>query len=127
MKKLILTLLLFFIGINCFHHFGNTTDSLQGKWKLASNSNELVNRTLTFSNDTLIIDGAFEGFGYTYKINNDIIEVYNLEDSPFGFSEADFYIKLLSDIGDDTLTIAFIDRETGEGINETFTYVKSNN
>lgn len=119
MKKLILTLLLFFLGINCF---ANQIDDLQGEWKLVSNSNDSV--TLTFSNDSLFIDDEIEGFGYTYEINNDIIEVYNLEDSPFGFSEANFYIKLLSDIGDDSLTIAYIDRKTGYGINETFTFVK---
>ena len=119
MKKLILTLLLFFLGIN---YFANQNDDLQGKWKLVSNSKDSV--TLTFSNDTLFIDDENEGFGYTYKTKNDIIEVYNLEDSPFGFSKADFYIKLLSDIGDDNLTIAYIDRETGYGINETFTFVK---
>lgn len=124
MKKLILTLLLFFLGINCF---ANQIDDLQGEWKLVSNSNDSFNVTLTFSNDTLFIDDGIEGFGYTYKIKNDIIEVYNLKDSPFGFSKADFYIKLLSDIGDDNLTIVFIDRETGYGINEIFTYVKSNN
>ena len=121
MKKLILTLLLFFFGINCF---SNQIDDLQGEWKLVSNSKDSFNVTLTFSNDTLFIDDEIEGFRYTYKIKNDIIEVYNLEDSPFGFSEADFYIKLLSDIGDDSLTIAYIDRETGYGINETFTFVK---
>lgn len=123
MKKLILTLLLFFLGINCFV---NSTEDLQGEWKLISTEDKdtLVNRVLTFSKDTIIIDDKYEGFGYTYKINNDIIEVYNLKDSPFGFSKADFYIKLLSDIGDDTLTIAFIDRGTGEGINETFIYKK---
>lgn len=121
MKKLILTLLLFFLGINCF---ANQIDDLQGEWKLVSNSKDSFNVTLTFSNDTLFIDDEIEGFGYTYKIKNDIIEVYNLEDSPFGFSETDFYIKLLSDIGDDSLTIAYIDRETGKGINETFTYVR---
>lgn len=119
MKKVILTLLLFFLGINCF---ANQIDDLKGEWRLVSNSNDSV--TLTFSNDTLFIDDENEGFGYTYEIKNDIIEVYNLEDSPFGFSEADFYIKLLSDIGDDNLTIAYIDRETGYGINETFTFVK---
>lgn len=121
MKKLILTLLLFFLGINCF---ANQNNDLQGEWKLVSNGKDSFNITLTFSNDTLFIDDEIEGFGYTYKIKNDIIEVYNLEDSPFGFSEADFYIKLLSDIGDDNLTIAYIDRETGYGINETFTFVK---
>lgn len=121
MKKLILTLLLFFFGINCF---SNQIDDLQGEWKLVSNSNDSFNVTLTFSNDTLFIDDEIEGFGYSYKINNDIIEVYNLKDSPFGFSKADFYIKLLSDIGDDNLTIAYIDRETGYGINETFNFVK---
>ena len=121
MKKLILTLLLFFLGINCF---ANQIDDLRGEWKLVSNSKDSLNTTLTFSNDTLFIDDEIEGFGYTYIVNNDIIEVYNLEDSPFGFSEADFYIKLLSDIGDDSLTIAYIDRETGKGINETFTFVK---
>ena len=119
MKKLILTLLLFFLGINCF---ANPIDDLRGEWKLVSNSNDSF--TLTFSNDTLFIDDMYEGFGYTYKINNDIIELYNTKDSPFGFSKADFYIKLLSDIGDDNLTIAYIDRETGYGINETFTFVK---
>lgn len=124
MKKLILTLLLFFLGINCF---ANQIDDLQGEWKLVSNGKDSFNVTLTFSNDTLFIDDEIEGFGYAYKIKNDIIEVYNLKDSPFGFSKADFYIKLLSDIGDDNLTIAYIDRETGYGINETFTYVKSNN
>ena len=121
MKKLILTLLLFFLGINCF---ANQNDDLQGKWKLVSNSKDSFNTTLTFSNDTLFIDDEIEGFGYTYEIKNDIIEVYNLEDSPFGSSKADFYIKLLSDIGDDNLTVAYIDRETGCGINETFTFVK---
>ena len=121
MKKLILTLLLFFLGINCF---ANQNNDLQGEWELVSNNNDSFNVTLTFSNDTLFIDNEIEGFGYTYKIKNDIIEVYNLEDSPFGFSEADFYIKLLSDIGDDNLTIAYIDRETGYGINEAFTFVK---
>ena len=121
MKKIILTLLLSFLGINCF---ANPIDDLQGKWKLISNKKDSFNLVLTFSKDTLIIDDKYEGFGYTYKIDNDIIEVYNLKDSPFGFSKADFYVKLLSDIGDDTLTIAFIDRETGEGINETFTYKK---
>ena len=121
MKKLILTLLLFFLGINCF---ANQNNDLQGEWELVSNNNDSFNVTLTFSKDRLIIDDMYEGFGYTYKINNDIIEVYNLEDSPFGFSEADFYIKLLSDIGDDNLTIAYIDRETGYGINEAFTFVK---
>lgn len=121
MKKLILTLLLFFLGINCF---ANPIDDLRGEWKLVSNSNDSFNVTLTFSNDTLFIDDEIEGFVYTYKIKNDIIEVYNLEDSPFGVSKANFYIKLLSDIGDDNLTIAYIDRETGYGINETFTFVK---
>ena len=124
MKKLILTLLLFFLGINCF---ANPFDDLQGKWNRIISTEDkdtLVNRALTFSNDTLSIDDEIEGFGYTYKIKNDIIEVYNLKDSPFGFSKADFYIKLLSDIGDDNLTIAYIDRETGYGINETFTFVK---
>ena len=121
MKKLILTLLLFFLGINCF---ANPIDDLRGEWKLVSNSKDSFNVTLTFSNDTLFIDDEIEGFGYTYIVNNDIIEVYNLEDSPFGFSKADFYIKLLSDIGDDNLTVAYIDRETGYGINETFTFVK---
>ena len=121
MKKLIFTLLFFFLGINCF---ANSTEDLQGEWKLISNEKDSFNRILTFSNDSLFIDNDIEGFGYTYKINNDIIEVYNLEDSPFGFSEADFYIKLLSDIGDDNLTIDYIDRETGYGINETFTFVK---
>ena len=121
MKKLILTLLLFFLGINCF---ANPIDDLQGEWKLISNEKDSFNRVLTFSKDSLIIDDMYEGFGYTYIVNNDIIEVYNLEDSPFGFSKADFYIKLLSDIGDDNLTIAYIDRETGYGINETFTFVK---
>lgn len=121
MKKLILTLLLFFLGINCF---ANPINDLRGEWKLVSNNKDSFNVTLTFSNDTLFIDDEIEGFGYTYKIKNDIIEVYNLKDSPFGFSKADFYIKLLSDIGDDNLTIAYIDRETGYGINETFTFVK---
>ena len=124
MKKLILTLLLSFLGINCF---ANPIDDLQGKWKRIISTEDkdtLVKRALTFSKDSLIIDDMYEGFGYSYKINNDIIEVYNLKDSPFGFSKADFYIKLLSDIGDDTLTIAFIDRETGEGLNETFIYKK---
>lgn len=117
MKKLILTLLLFFLGINCF---ANQIDDLRGEWK----NKDSFNVTLTFSNDTLFIDDEIEGFVYTYEIKNDIIEVYNLKDSPFGFSKADFYIKLLSDIGDDNLTIVFIDRETGYGINETFTFVK---
>lgn len=121
MKKLILTLLLFFLGINSF---ANPIDDLQGEWKLVSNEKDSFNVALTFSNDTLFIDDEIEGFGYTYEIKNDIIEVYNLKDSPFGFSKADFYIKLLSDIGDDNLTIAYIDRETGNGINETFTFVK---
>lgn len=121
MKKLILTLLLFFLGINCF---ANQIDDLQGEWKLVSNGKDSFNVTLTFSNDTLFIDDEIEGFVYTYKIKNDIIEVYNLKDSPFGFSKANFYIKLLSDIGDDNLTIAYIDREKGYGINETFTFVK---
>lgn len=121
MKKIILTLLLFFLGINCF---ANSTNDLQGEWKLVSSEKDSFNVALTFSNDTLFIDDEIEGFGYTYKIKNDIIEVYNLKDSPFGFSKADFYIKLLSDIGDDNLTIAYIDRETGYGINETFTFVK---
>lgn len=107
MKKLILTLLLFFLGINCF---ANPIDDLQGEWKLVSNEKDSFNVALTFSNDTLFIDDEIEGFVYTYEIKNDIIEVYNLEDSPFGFSKADFYIKLLSDIGDDNLTIVFIDR-----------------
>lgn len=111
MKKLIFTLLFFFIGINCF---ANPIDDLQGEWKLISNEKDSFNRVLTFSKDSLFIDNNIEGFGYTYKINNDIIEVYNLKDSPFGFSMADFYIKLLSDIGDDNLTIVFIDRVTGE-------------
>ena len=97
---------------------------MQGEWKLISNEKDSFNRVLTFSKDSLIIDDMYEGFEYTYKIKNDIIEVYNLKDSPFGFSKADFYIKLLSDIGDDNLTIAYIDRETGYGINETFTFVK---
>lgn len=111
MKKLIFTLLFFFLGINCF---ANSTEDLQGKWKIISNEKDSFNRVLTFSKDRLIIDDMYEGFGYTYKINNDIIEVYNTKDSPFGFSKADFYIKLLSDIGDDNLTIVFIDRETGK-------------
>lgn len=109
MKKLIFTLLFFLLGINCF---ANPIDDLQGKWKIISNEKDSFNRVLTFSKDRLIIDDMYEGFGYTYKINNDIIEVYNTKDSPFGFSKADFYIKLLSDIGDDNLTIVFIDRET---------------
>lgn len=121
MKKLILTLLLFFLGINCFV---NSTEDLQGEWKLISNKKDSFNIVLTFSKDTIIIDDKYEGFGYNFVVKNDIIEVYNLKDSPFGFSKADFYIKLLSDIGDDNLTIVFIDRETGEGINETFTYKK---
>lgn len=121
MKKLILILLIFFVGINCF---ASPIDDLQGEWKLVSNKKEYVNIALTFSNDTLIIDDECEGFGYTYKINNDIIEVYNLKDSPDGYSKTDFYIKLLSDIGDDNLTIAYINRKTGKGINETFTYVR---
>lgn len=50
MKKLILTLLLFFLGINCF---ANPIDDLRGEWKLVSNSNDSV--TLTFSNDTIAI------------------------------------------------------------------------
>ena len=128
MKKLTLTLLFFFLGINCFANqidvLQGEIKDLQGEWKLVSNNKDSFNVTLTFSNDTLFIDDEIEGFGYTYKIKNDIIEVYNLEDSPFGFSEADFYIKLLSDIGDDNLTIAYIDRETGYGINEAFTFVK---
>ena len=121
MKKLIFTLVFFILGINCF---ANPSDDLQGEWKLISNEKDSFNRVLTFSKDSLIIDDMYEGFEYTYKIKNDIIEVYNLKDSPFGFSKADFYIKLLSDIGDDNLTIAYIDRETGYGINETFTFVK---
>lgn len=121
MKKLIFTLVFFILGINCF---ANPIDDLQGEWKLISNEKDSFNRVLTFSKDSLIIDDMYEGFEYTYKIKNDIIEVYNLKDSPFGFSKADFYIKLLSDIGDDNLTIAYIDRETGYGINETFTFVK---
>ena len=120
-KKLIFTLVFFILGINCF---ANPIDDLQGEWKLISNEKDSFNRVLTFSKDSLIIDDMYEGFEYTYKIKNDIIEVYNLKDSPFGFSKADFYIKLLSDIGDDNLTIAYIDRETGYGINETFTFVK---
>ena len=123
MKKIILTLLIFFAGINCL---ANPIDDLQGKWKLTSNGKNSVNLALTFSNDTVIIDDEFEGSIYTYKINNDIIEVCNLKNSPFGYSRAGFYIKLLSDIGDDNLTVAYIDRKTGKGINETFTYIKSN-
>lgn len=121
MKKLIFTLLFFFLGINCF---ANSIDDLQGKWKLISKEKDSFNIALTFSKDTLFIDDQFEGFGYNFVVKNDIIEVYNLKDSPYGFSKADFYIKLLSDIGDDTLTIAYIDRETGDGIDETFTFVK---
>lgn len=111
MKKLISTLLFFLLGINCF---ANSAKDLQGEWKLISTEKDSFNRVLTFSNDSLFIDNEIEGFGYTYIVNNDIIEVYNLKDSPFGFSKADFYIKLLSDIGDDNLTIVFIDRETGK-------------
>ena len=122
MKKLILTLLLFFLGINCF---ANQNNDLQGEWKLVSNSKDSFNRVLTFSKDSLFIDNDIEGFGYTYIVNNDIIEVYNLTDSPFGFSKADFYIKLLSDIGDDNLAIVFIDRDKGkEG--KSCTYIKTN-
>ena len=124
MKKLIFTLLFFFIGINCF---ANPIDDLQGEWNRIISTEDkdtLVNRALTFSKDSLIIDDMYEGFGYTYKINNDIIEVYNLKDFPFGFSKADFYIKLLSDIGDDNLTIVFIDRVTGEE-GKRCTYIKT--
>ena len=123
MKKLIFTLLFFLFGINCF---ANPIDDLQGKWKIISNEKDSFNRVLTFSKDRLIIDDMYEGFGYTYKINNDIIEVYNTKDSPFGFSKADFYIKLLSDIGDDNLTIVFIDRETGKA-DKSYTYIQTNN
>ena len=123
MKKLIFTLLFFLLGINCF---ANSAEDLQGKWKLISNEKDSFNRALTFSKDSLIIDDMYEGFGYTYKINNDIIEVYNTKDSPFGFSKADFYIKLLSDIGDDNLTIVFIDRETGKA-GKPYTYIQTNN
>ena len=97
---------------------------LQGKWKLISTEKDSFNRVLTFSKDSLFIDNDIEDFGYTYKINNDIIEVYNLKDSPFGFSMADFYIKLLSNIGDDNLTIVFIDRVTGEE-GKRCTYIKT--
>ena len=122
MKKLILTLFIFFVGINCF---ANPNDDLQGKWELVSTENEYTNLALTFSKDSLIIDDKYEGFGYTYKINNDIIEVYNSKNSPFGYSKAYFYIKLLSDTGDDSLTITFIDRETGKE-DKSYTYIKSN-
>ena len=123
MKKLIFTLLFFLLGINCF---ANSAKDLQGEWKLISTEKDSFNRVLTFSKDRLIIDDMYEGFGYTYKINNDIIEVYNTKDSPFGFSKADFYIKLLSDIGDDNLTIVFIDRETGKA-DKSYTYIQTNN
>ena len=126
MKKLIFTLLFFLLGINCF---ANPFDDLQGKWNIIISTEDkdtLVNRALTFSKDRLIIDDMYEGFGYTYKINNDIIEVYKTKDSPFGFSKADFYIKLLSDIGDDNLTIVFIDRETGKA-GKPYTYIQTNN
>lgn len=122
LKKLIFTLLLFFVGINCF---ANSADDLQGKWELISTENEYTNLALTFSKDSLIIDDKYEGFGYTYKINNDIIEVYYSKNSPFGYSKADFYIKLLSDTGDDSLTITFINRETGKE-DKSYTYIKSN-
>lgn len=122
MKKFILTLLLFFLGINCF---ANSADDLQGKWELISSEDEYTNIALTFSKDSLIIDDKYEGFGYTYKINNDIIEVYYTKNSPFGCSKADFYIKLLSDTGDDSLTITFINRETGKE-DKSYTYIKSN-
>lgn len=122
MKKIILTLLFFFLGINCF---ANSTNDLKGEWKLVSSEKDSFNRVLIFFKDSLFIDNDIEGFGYTYKINNDIIEVDNLKDSPFGFSKADFYIKLLSDIGDDNLTIVFIDRETGEE-GKPCTYIQSN-
>ena len=128
MKKLILTLLFFFIGINCFANpiddLQGEIKDLQGKWKLISTEKDSFNRVLTFSKDSLFIDNDIEDFGYTYKINNDIIEVYNLKDSPFGFSMADFYIKLLSNIGDDNLTIVFIDRVTGEE-GKRCTYIKT--
>lgn len=123
MKKLIFTLLFFLLGINCF---ANSAKDLQGEWKLISTEKDSFNRVLTFSNDSLFIDNEIEGFGYTYIVNNDIIEVYNLKDSPFGFSKADFYIKLLSDIGDDNLTIVFIDREIGKA-GKPYTYIQTNN
>lgn len=59
MKKLIFTLLFFFLGINCF---ANSAEDLQGKWKLISNEKDSFNRVLTFSNDSLFIDNDIEGF-----------------------------------------------------------------
>ena len=115
MKKLIFTLLIFFVGINCF---ANASDDLQGEWKRISIEKDSSYRVLAFSNNTLTIDDKC----YTYKINNHIIEVY----SPDGISMADFYIKLISDIGDDNLTVAFINRETGKWLDKRCTYILSN-
>lgn len=129
MKKLIITLFICVLSaLNCF---GDNLYELQGKWCVVSKeTNEQI--CYSFSKDTLYIDSYIdnqlnEGDVYTIKIHKDIISVYYAYDTPYNKKgdKVDFYIKVLSDFGDDNLTFVLINKN--DNTKDRFTLVRKNN
>lgn len=97
-------------------------------WRvLNDNTNETI--YYTFFCDTLLIDSYFnnqlyEGDCYTIKIHNDIINVYYAFDTPFNNSgdEADFYIVVLYNVGDNELACLLINKN--DNTSDKFTLVR---
>lgn len=126
MKKLIVTLFIFVLSaLNCF---GDNLYELQGKWGVVSKeTNEQI--YYSFSKDTLYIDSYIdnqlnEGDVYKFKIHKDIISIYYAYDTPYNKkgNKVDFYIKVLSDFGDDNMTFLLINKN--DKTKDRFTLVR---